>query len=163
MKRIRMATAVVVMLATAVPAIAVTLDEARQAALDHAGLTAGQVTFTEQKADFEDGLSVFDVEFFAQGAAYDYEIDAATGDVLAFDNDLTDGAEGEPVNAEQALAIALLQAGLTADEVRVNKTEPDHEDGRQVFEIEFRHGGMEYECEVDAATGRITGWDVDDD
>ncbi len=163
MKRIWTAIAVVLVLVLAAPALAVTLDEARQAALEHAGLTAEQVTFTARHADREDGLSVFDVEFFADGAEYDYEIDAETGAVLAFDNDLADGAAGEPVDAEQALAIALAQAGLSMDEVRVLKTESDLEDGRQVFEIEFLHGGAEYECEVDQATGRITGWDVDND
>lgn len=163
MRRMGAVLLAIVMLSVAPSALAVTLEEARQAALDHAGLVGDAVTFTEQQEDREDGVIVFDVEFFWDGAEYDYEIDAATGAILAFDNDLSDGAEGEPVNVEQALDIALKQANLTADEVHVLKAEPDIEDGRQVFEIEFVYEGAEYECEVDAATGRITGWDIDRD
>ena len=44
----------------------------------------------------------------------------------------------------------------------------DWEDGRQVYEIEFVAGGMEYEMDVDVYTGRITDdskepYDWDDD
>ena len=97
-------------------------------------------------------------------AEYDYEIDAETGEILSFDNDV--GLQSESlgeVDAGQALAIALAQANLTIDEVRVIKTERKYDDGLEIYEIEFRHGHIEYECEIDIASGRIIEWDRDYD
>ncbi len=68
-----------------------------------------------------------------------------------------------PVTIEQALEIALLQAGLTEDQVRVTQAEAEIDDGRSVFEIEFFAGRTEYECEIEQATGQILEWDMDRD
>lgn len=56
---------------------------------------------------------------------------------------------------EAAAAAALAHAGVSADEVRQLECEPDLERGAAVYDIEFRVGAMEYDYEVDAATGVI--------
>ncbi len=61
----------------------VTLEQAKEIALKDSGLQADAVTFTKAKLDFENGASVYDIAFYAGDAAYDYEINAATGAVYS--------------------------------------------------------------------------------
>lgn len=62
---------------------AITADKAKEIALNHAGLTADQVTFVRSNLDQDDGRTCYDVEFYtADYTEYDYEIDANTGDVI---------------------------------------------------------------------------------
>ena len=78
---------------------AITADKAKEIALNHAGLTADQVTFVRSNLDQDDGRTCYDVEFYtADYTEYDYEIDANTGDVLSYDYD----AEGYQDRARAA-------------------------------------------------------------
>lgn len=65
------------------------------------------------------------------------------------------GAASGDIGAQAAQTAALNHAGVQAGAVSEMKCERDRDDGRTVYEIEFRAGGMEYEYEVDAATGTI--------
>ena len=71
----------------------------------------------------------------------------------------------EPVllTAEEALAIALTHAGLTAEEVDFHKTELDYDDGRAEYEVELYAGAWEYSYEIEALTGRILEWEKEID
>lgn len=69
----------------------ISLEKAKETALQHAGFTAAQVTFTKSKLDYDDGRSFYDIEFRAGRAEYDFEIDVKTGKVLDYDYDLNDG------------------------------------------------------------------------
>ena len=65
------------------------------------------------------------------------------------------------VTLEQAKQVALDRAGVKADEVQFTKVYQDWDDGRKTFELEFWKGNVEYDMEVDAATGRIWDYDID--
>ena len=62
---------------------------------------------------------------------------------------------------DQAFAIALEHAGLTAEQVSYLNAHLDRDDGRWVYEIEFRKGRTEYEYEVRASDGKIVDYDKD--
>ena len=62
---------------------------------------------------------------------------------------------------EQAVQAALDYAGLKADQVTCTRVQLDWDDGRQVYEVQFVAGGIEYEMNVDVETGRV--FDVDRD
>ena len=62
---------------------------------------------------------------------------------------------------DQALAIALEHAGLTNEQVSYVNAHLDHDDGRWVYEIEFREGRTEYEYAVNASSGKIVDYDKD--
>lgn len=66
------------------------------------------------------------------------------------------------LSSEEALEIALNQAGLTAEQVTHLKTEFEYDDGRPQYEVSFREGPWEYEFEIDAGTGEILSWEKDD-
>ena len=62
---------------------------------------------------------------------------------------------------EQALAIALEHAGLTEEQLDFSNVHLDRDDGRWVYEIEFREGRTEYEYAVNASSGKIVDFDKD--
>ena len=60
------------------------------------------------------------------------------------------------ISLEEAKAIALKRAGAAAGDVVFSKAKQEREDGRLIYDIEFYlPGGMEYEYEIDAATGAV--------
>lgn len=62
------------------------MEQAKSIALAHAGLGA-DVLFTKERQDFENGRVVYEIEFYAGLAEYEYEIDAVTGTILDMDMD----------------------------------------------------------------------------
>lgn len=56
--------------------------KAKEKALDRAGLTASQVTFTKAKLDREDGRWVYEIKFYSGSKEYECEIDALNGNII---------------------------------------------------------------------------------
>ena len=154
------------------------LDAARaeEIALEAAGLAREQVRFDRSELDYERGVAVWEIEFRHEYTEYDFEIDAYTGEILKSRTEHDDDYIRSPVDEvtpppatepaaeltkEQALAIALDHAGLTEEQVTYVKVEKDFDDGRWVYEIEFREGRTEYEYEVRASDGKIVDYDKD--
>ena len=63
------------------------IDKATEIALADAGFTADQVEFTKQAPDMDDGVSIYEVEFTQGETKYEYDIDAATGNIRDRDTD----------------------------------------------------------------------------
>ena len=83
-----MILALVMVLALAAGAFAagrLTKDEAKKIALDKAGVTAAEATFTKARLDYDDGREEYEFEFFANGKEFDIDVDADTGRVVKFD------------------------------------------------------------------------------
>ena len=57
-------------------------EAAKQAALADAGVSVDAAQFTKVEFDVEDGTMVYEVEFYANGTEYEYDIDAKAGTVL---------------------------------------------------------------------------------
>ena len=55
------------------------VDKAKSIALKDAGLSASSVTFTKAKLDREDGVRVYEIEFYTSTFESEYEINAKTG------------------------------------------------------------------------------------
>ena len=64
---------------------------------------------------------------------------------------------------EEAKKVALDKAGLKEKDVVFEEARLDKDDGRQVYDIEFRQGRIEYSFEIDAADGTIIEWEKDND
>lgn len=65
----------------------ITREQAENLALEHAGLTADQVTGLRAEFDTDHGYPEYDVEFRYQTREFDYEIDAETGEILSYSVD----------------------------------------------------------------------------
>lgn len=64
-----------------------TPEEVQAIALEHAGLTAGEVSFLRADPEFDDRVPHYDVDFQEGRWEYEYEIHAETGEVLSFERD----------------------------------------------------------------------------
>lgn len=60
---------------------------AKQIALNKAGVSASKAEFTKVKLDYDDGIRVYEVEFYAGDFEYEIEINARTGAVRDYDKD----------------------------------------------------------------------------
>lgn len=69
-----------------------TISEARakEIALAHAGVSASEISKYKTGLDTDDGLTVYEVEFKSGGYEYEYEIHAATGEILKYDKEWDD-------------------------------------------------------------------------
>jgi hypothetical protein len=141
------------------------VDEAaaQKIALEHAGVKAADATITKSKLDYEDGRQVYDIEWYAGGAKYDYEIAADTGEIISSAyEEKTMGADSKNITVSEADAkkIALDRVSGATDR-DIYEWKLDYEDGRPEYEGKIIYGGTEYEFTIDAATGSVMEWDAE--
>ena len=154
------------------------IEKANEIAISHAGLSSGSVSFVKAKIDTEDGVKVYDIEFYSGNVEYDYEINAATGAIMSFDQDIENyeiptqpqssaptqaatqpqtaaptQAAASVISVDKAKQIALSHAGVSG--ASFTKVKLDTDDGVRVYEIEFKVGNVEYEYDIDASSGAI--------
>lgn len=145
-------------------------DKALEIALAKAGLTRAQITEYDVEFECDDGVITYDVEFYSGSVEYEFEIDATTGSILEYETD-GDGYESSHhesgadnggskyIGRSKAKEIALAKAGLSASQIHDYEIELD--DGE--YEIDFKYQNMEYEVDIDAATGKILKFDKEYD
>lgn len=142
-----------------------TVDEAaaQKIALEHAGVKAADATITKSKLDYEDGHQVYDIEWYAGGAKYDYEIAADTGEIISFAyEEKTMGADSRSVMVSEADAKkTALDRVSGATDKDLYEWKLDYDDGRPEYEGKIIYGGTEYEFTIDAATGSVMEWDAE--
>lgn len=159
----------------------ITVERAKQIALNNAGVKEANAVFLRANLDWDDGRMQYEVEFYSGNTEYDYDIDAVTGAILSSDRELenfqiwnndtsrpsgnTSGntgsaSSGNYITAERAQQIALAE---TPSGSTVVKCQFDWDDGRAQYEVEIRNGWTEYEFEIDAVTGTIFSRDIDND
>ena len=144
-------------------------ESAKKTAANRAGAEVSDVK--RCVLEWDDGRAVYDVELVRGNKKYEYKIDAVTGKILDEDIDSRyDDDDRNPdaklISLDAAKKAALKDAGVSAANARGMKCDLDRDD--LVYEIEFRSGGVEYEYDIDAVTGKILqketdGKDVDDD
>ena len=147
----------------------ITLEQAKETALKHAGLKADAVTFVKAEQDYENGKLVYEVEFVTNDGGkvveYDYEIGAATGSVFSYDYDAENyvSARGTTnVSVDEATAkqtVLNKVPGATAADIYEWKL--DFDDGRWEYDGKIVYNQMEYDFTVDASSGAVTEWDVE--
>ncbi len=72
-----------------------------------------------------------------------------------------DVAEKNSIGIDEALNVAMLDAGVTEENTIVTKAKMDFEKGVFVYEIEFNSGSYEYDYTIKAADGTIVDKDCD--
>ena len=87
-KAIATALVMMMMLALGTTAFAVnaplSVEQAKQAALDYAGVNASDANFTIVHRDYDHGREVFEIEFYANNTEYDMDVDVNTGRISDF-------------------------------------------------------------------------------
>mgnify|MGYP002673804289 CR=1 FL=1 len=141
------------------------VDEAKaqEIALAHAGVNAADATITKSKLDYDDGRQVYELEWYANGAKYDYEVAVATGEIVNFGykaKTVVGTGNSATVSEATAKQTALSRVpGATA--ANIYKFKLDFDDGRWEYEGEIRYGTMEYDFTIDANTGALLEWDME--
>ena len=150
----------------------ISIEDAKQIAFAHAKIAQSGVTFIKAKLDTEDGRQVYDIEFYSGNTEYDYEIDAISGEIVSSDMDIenytipaqtaaqSNNTAGD-IGIEKAKEIAMSHAGVSPGSISFVKAKLDTEDGVKVYDIEFYSGNVEYDYEINAATGAIVSFDQD--
>lgn len=139
----------------------ISVDEAKSIALASAEIAAADAKFEKASFDSDDLIPHYDIEFYANGFEYDYEISAKTGDIIEIGKEKersrnqAAASSDEYINAETAKEKALSHANVNAADVNYIKAELDTDDGIAHYEIEFKAGAYEYEYKVNAVTGDI--------
>ena len=140
-------------------------EKAKEIALNHAGLSEDQTQRLLVKRDYDDGRSIYEVEFYGEGRdEYDYEIDAVTGEIVAFDTDLHDHgtapSEGQSQVSEEQVRQTVLERvpGASAENIFLHL---EWDDGRLEYEGELIYDNMEYEFKIDAYSGAVTEWEAE--
>ena len=152
------------------PAMPIGRDAARTAAEQYAGTTALNSVTAEIDPELDESPAHYEVELHTAWGEFEYLVDAYTGKVLSGQKDLLSivsgqGGVSKPVDSKttpsgdigyaKAKSIALNHAGVNENKAYDMGIELDDEDGRLVYEVEFKSGNMEYSYEINAATGAI--------
>lgn len=149
----------------------ITLDEAKEVAFNHAEVDGSQAKFDDQELERDDRL--YELEFYVDGVEYEYDIDAASGEILKSERDdkNDDGQkdkdtkqskeETEFINLDEAKEAAFTHAGVDGSQAKFDDRDLDDDD--RVYELEFYVDGVEYEYDVSALDGSIISSEQDED
>ncbi len=64
--------------------------KAKSIALERAGLSSSQVRFTKVELDYDDGVRIYELEFYSKNYEYEVEVSAYGGRVLSYDRESID-------------------------------------------------------------------------
>lgn len=137
-------------------------EEAKQIALKHAGVQESDITAIQVKKDIDDGISLYEVEFYTSNKEYGYDIKMEDGTVLKADFEVLGNAgvrneDQNQMTEEEAQNIILKQIkGATKDMIAMHL---DTDDGMLFYEGKVVYNGTEYEFELNAYTGDIIKWE----
>lgn len=149
--------------AAATTAKAVTESEAKQIALNHAGVSESETERMTVKLGRDDGVDEYEVNFYVGNREYDYDINASTGEIRSYDSEIDDdyvsssAASGVAVSESEARSIVASRvSGASASDVRLVL---ERDDGRMVYEGKLVYGEREYEFTIDANSGDVLDWE----
>lgn len=149
-------------------------EKAKQTALEHAGTNESEIKRLHIELDYDDGLMVYDVEFYYNDREYEYEINASDGSIIGHDQESRDSYDrseqerdkrssqnsADFIGEERAAEIAENHSGGSS--YTGLKVELDKDNGLYIYEVEFKADGKEYDYEINATAGEIISWDVED-
>ena len=138
-------------------------EAALSLALENAGVLAEDAYNVKTERDTESGIPIFQVEFETDWGDYSFEIAAASGRIIGADYEVDEEwlgrLGGSPAGIEEAKRIVQEKVpGADASEIVLFE---EDEDGRGRYEGRLFHDGIQYEFEIDPATGRIFDWNAD--
>ena len=145
-----------------------TVDEAaaQKIALEHAGVKAADATITKSKLVYEGRRQVYEIEWYAGGKKYDYEIAVDTGEILSSAYD--EKTSGWSVSNSSNVTVSEADAKQTAlgrvsgaTEKDIYEWQFDYDDGRPEYEGKIIYGGTEYDFTIDASSGAVVEWEAE--
>ena len=146
----------------------ITEESAVSVALETVGATSETVDGIKIKGVKDKGAKFYEVKFVYENYSYKVKINALSGKIVKFNKEinaetiLTKAIE-TAIDSEKAEEIARSFIGDELKVAEMRKIKLDYEDGAFIYEIELNLNKIEYELEIDAATGEIVDVDFDDE
>ena len=153
------------------PAMPIGTDKAMDIAAAAFGkASTAKMAYSAVDPELDESPAHYEAEITSQsGEEFEYKIDAYTGTILESKREVEDKAETpaeqptkptpsgtvQDIGYAKAKSIAMNHAGVSENEAYDMDIELDDEDGILVYEVEFKSGNMEYDYEINAATGAI--------
>lgn len=112
----------------------ISVDKAKKTALKQAGLAEDEVTFSKAKLEKDDGMVLYDVEFYTADFEYEYEIEAYSGRILESSVEAAENA-AVPTRTDstgQNSAAPAQQVTETLTQTFPQKTTAPAQDGQQI-------------------------------
>lgn len=154
-------------------------------AINDAGINKNEIINSKTEFERNNGKYIFDVEFYSAGIEYEYYIDAKTGVIIKAENEkgkkqikeqkqttkqtssaqttaLTTQTGEKYIGLEAAKQIALDNAKVSVNDAVFRKAKIDYENKKAIYEIKFTYGSTEYEYEIDAQSGTIIDYEIED-
>lgn len=143
----------------------ISVDEAKAKALEDAGAAAADAVFEKAEFDGDDLIPHYDIEFYADGYEYDYEINAKNNNVIEKSKEKERSSKqsaltSDFISADAAMEKALAHAGLKAENAAIT-AELDADDAIPHYDVEIVSGKYEYEYEINAKTGSVIAHEKD--
>lgn len=143
----------------------ISVDEAKTKALKDAGVAYSDAIFEKAEFDGDDLIPHYDIEFYADGYEYDYEINAKNYNVIEKSKEKERNAKqptqsGDFIGADAAMEKALAHAGLKAENATIT-ADLDADDIIPHYEVEIISGKYEYDYEINAKTGAVIAHEKD--
>ena len=163
--------------------VKISIEQAKQLALNHSKVAKNMAKMTKIRLDKENRKFIYEIEFYTERKKYKYNIDANTGKVLSYSQkdrvsaSTTIRDDGKIINTngnnteirktpkyigmEKAKEIAV--ARITgAKKINVTNIQLDNEKGKMIYEGRIVYKNTEYKFDIDAITGEVIKWEVNE-
>ncbi len=141
----------------------ISVEEAKQIAVEDAGIDENNIYKMRAKQENYYGVDIYDVDFESGSKEYSYNIDIATGNIIAKDYEVSDrywkNIQGKQISEQEAVDLVLNEIGGGSPQDVQMKVE--HDDGRVMYEGRTVYNGVKYEFEIDGDSGMIVDWKMD--
>ncbi|MDD3335554.1 MAG: PepSY domain-containing protein [Eubacteriales bacterium] len=143
-----------------------TLEQAKTAALQAAGLSTQEVSILKACPEQDDGYDVYEITLLSGDQWIELTIDCATGRVVDQDTERmknpsafleanNNAATGAYIGLEAAVAATLTQAQLQKEQTEDLYAWVDEEDDMPVYQVRFTYDNQLYESHVNAVNGKV--------
>ena len=144
----------------------ISLEEAKAISLEKLGLSEDKVVFIKAQHTEKDNDKVYEIDFTYNSTQYEFTISQTNGEILTSKETvlvalgITDGKNDGLITKEQAMNIVLARVkGATKKNfVKINL---EREKNRLVYDGDLVYKGKEYDFEIDAKTGNVLEWKVE--
>jgi len=150
--------------------VKISIEQAKQLALNHSKVAKNSAKMTKIRLDKENRKFIYEIEFYTERKKYKYNIDANTGKVLSYSEKERSSASTviteirktpKYIGMEKAKEIAVSRI-TGAKKINVTNIQLDNEKGRMIYEGRMVYKNTEYKFDIDATTGEVIKWEVNE-
>ncbi|MDO5568969.1 MAG: PepSY domain-containing protein [bacterium] len=148
-------------------------ETAKEIVAKKIGTEVNSITSWEVELDFDNGIMVYEVECYYNNIEYDYELNAQTGEIIKYDDDLIEidnsissspnnpeidnspasETDNNYISKEKVKEIVFSDAKVTT--VTDLEIDFEYKAGVAIYEVDFDVNDIEYNYELNAQTGEI--------